>query len=322
MAEPRCCILGATGFLGGQIARVAHRQGWKIRGLRRRPNAVGTIGNLPVEWVSGDLSDTASLLAAMRGCPLVFHAAGYYPRRTRDSGEAVRHGVMGMRNVLAAASTAGVRRLVYTSAYTTLGIPSSGLAAENDLYVPTSTTTPYFEVKWAMEMEAMRAVTWGLPIVIALPTAVFGPGDIKPNSSQLLLMIAQGHSPSKSDGQINVVDARDVAEGHLAAANRGRTGGRYVLGGHNLEYQEMLDIMTDTAGQMQQVSSAQGIVRTVARLGARLSSPEPHHLAIIGHWFHVDSALTRNQLSLADPIPFAKTCHDTLEWFYEHGYPQ
>jgi len=322
LAERRCCVLGATGFLGGQITRVVHRQGWKIRGMRRRRNAVGAIGDLSIEWVSGDLSDTASLLAAMRGCPLVFHAAGYYPRRTRDSGEAVRHGVMGMRNVLAAASTAGVRRLVYTSAYTTLGIPSGRLAAENDLYVPSSITNPYFEVKWAMEMEAMRAATWALPIIITLPTAVFGPGDIKPSSSQLLLTIANGHSPSKRDGQINVVDPRDVADGHLAAANRWRPGGRYILGGHNLAYQEMLDIMVDTARQMRQVPSSHGIVRSMARLGARLGSPEPHHLASIGHWFPVDSALTRGQLGLPEPIPFAKTCHDALEWYYEHGCPQ
>jgi dihydroflavonol-4-reductase len=322
MADQRCCILGATGFLGGQIARVAHRQGWKIRAFRRRREAVGTIGDLPVEWISGDLSDTASLLAAMRGCPLVFHAAGYYPRRTRNSEEAVRHGVMGMRNVLTAASAAGVRRLIYTSAYTTLGIPSAGLATESDLYMPSSTTNPYFEVKWAMEMEAMRAATSGLPIIITLPTVVFGPGDIKPNSSELLLMIANGHSPSRNDGQLNVVDGRDVAEAHLAAANLGRPGGRYILGGHNMDYQEMLDSILDTVEHMQQAPSSQGIVKKMTRLGAKLGNQGTHPLANIGHWFPVDAALTKGQLRLPDPIPFAKTCHDTLEWFYEHGYDQ
>ena len=124
MSEIRCCILGATGFIGGQIARAALAQGWQVRGLRRRPQTTGAIGDLEIEWVSGDLADLASLVTAMRGCPLLFHAAGYYPHRARDISETVRHGVTGMRNVLAAAATAGVKRLVYTSALTTVGPPS------------------------------------------------------------------------------------------------------------------------------------------------------------------------------------------------------
>jgi len=86
MSEIRCCILGATGFIGGQIARAAAALGWQVRGLRRRPAATGAIGDLDIEWVSGDLADPASLVTAMRGCPLVFHAAGYYPHRAPIAG--------------------------------------------------------------------------------------------------------------------------------------------------------------------------------------------------------------------------------------------
>ena len=89
MSEIRCCVLGATGFIGGQIARAAAAQGWQVCGLRRRPDAVGAIGDLGIEWASGDLTDLASLVTAMRGCPLVFHAAGYYPHRARDVRETV-----------------------------------------------------------------------------------------------------------------------------------------------------------------------------------------------------------------------------------------
>ena len=157
----RCCILGATGFIGGQIARAALARGWQVRGLRRRPDATGAIGDLDVEWVSGDLIDPASLVAAMRDCPLVFHAAGYYPHRARNVWETVRHGVTGMRNVLTAAATAGVKRLVYTSALTTVGPPAdpSRLADERDLYLPGSVPLPYFEAKWAMEMETKNSVS-------------------------------------------------------------------------------------------------------------------------------------------------------------------
>jgi len=323
MSGARCCVLGATGFLGGQIAQTAYEQGWQVRGLRRRPDAVGAIENVPVDWVSGDLSDVPSLLAAMRRCPLVFHVAGYYPQQARDVSEAVRHGVTGMRNVLAAAAMAGVKRLMYTSALTTLGLPpsSQGLVSEQDLYMPGSTSDPYCEVKWAMEMEAVRAAAGGLPVIIVIPTAVFGPGDIKPNASAVLLRIMQGHSPQKMTGQISVVDGRDVAIGHLAAANRGRPGRRYLLTGHNLEYSDMLDIMAQAVGQvLQQPASSGRIGRVVAKMGKRLGSSGSPHIAAVRNSCAVDSSHTRDALGLPDPIPFKKTCLDTAKWFLDQGY--
>jgi dihydroflavonol-4-reductase len=323
MPEIHVCILGATGFIGGQIARAVTAQGLQVRGLRRRPDAVGAIGDLDVEWVSGDLIDVASLVTAMRGCPLVFHAAGYYPRRARSVWETIRHGVTQMRNVLTAASTAGVKRLVYTSALTTIGPPaeSDREADERDLYVPGSVLNPYFEVKWAMELEAMRASAQGLPVVTVLPTAVFGPGDVKPATGSLLLRAARGRIPGRAEGTINVVDVRDVAAGHLAAARRGKPGQRYVLGGHNLSFQEMLTIMAEAAGRNPpRLKFPLWLVQLVAKLGSLVGAPGTHHLRAIRHWQPLDTSRTREELGLPEPVPFEQTCRDALDWFIEHGY--
>lgn len=320
----RCCILGATGFIGGQVARAAiDQEGWKVRGLRRQPDAVGTIGDLPIEWVSGDLTDAASLVTAMRGCPLVFHAAGYYPHRTRDVQETVRHGVTGMRNVLAAAATAGVKRLIYTSALTTIGPPSEPgrLANEDDLYMPGSVPGPYFEVKWAMEIEAMRATAQGVPVVIVAPTTVFGPGDIKPTTGALLLLAAKGRIPGYIAGSINVVDGRDVAKGHVAAAKHGRRGRRYILGGHNMTFQDMLVVMAEAAGRKPpRAKIPLWLVETAAGAASWLGIPGTHVLCAVRHWQPLDSSRAREELTLLDPIPFAQTCRDTLAWFRAHGY--
>nr|HID14791.1 NAD-dependent epimerase/dehydratase family protein [Anaerolineae bacterium] len=318
----RCCILGATGFIGGQIARAAVKKGWQVRGLRRRPNATGAVGDLDIQWVSGDLADPASLVTAMRGCPLVFHAAGYYPHRARNVWETVRHGVVGMRNVLAAAATAGVKRLVYTSALTTVGPPSdlSRLAGERDLYTPGSVPNPYFEVKWAMEMEAMRATAQGLPVVIVLPTAVFGPGDVKPTTGALLLMAARGLIPGYIEGVINVVDGRDVAAGHIAAAERGRPGRRYILGGHNLTIREVQTVMAEAAGRKPpRFKLPLWLIRIIAEMGSLLGVPGTHHLRAIRHWQPLDTTRAREELGLPEPIPFEQTCRDALAWFREHG---
>jgi dihydroflavonol-4-reductase len=291
--------------------------------MRRRPSATGAIDDLDIEWATGDLADPASLVTAMRGCPLVFHAAGYYPRRARNIQETVRHGVTGMRNALSAAVTAGVKRMIYTSALTTIGPPAdpSRLANGHDLYMPGSVRNPYHEVKWAMEMEAMRATAQGLQVIIVVPTAVFGPGDIKPTTSSLLLAVAQGRVPGYVEGTLNFVDGRDVAAGHIAAAKQGKPGHRYILGGHNLAIREMLAIAAEAAGRKPPgVKLPSRFVRLTARLGERLGIAGAQHLRTIDHWQPLDSSRAQAELGLSEPIPFEKTCRDTLDWFFEHGY--
>ncbi|HET90073.1 MAG TPA: NAD-dependent epimerase/dehydratase family protein [Chloroflexi bacterium] len=320
MAEIRCCVLGATGFVGGQIARAAAALGWRVRGLRRRPNEVGAIGDLDVEWVLGDLADPASLVSAMRGCPLVFHAAGYYPRHAQDVWETLQHAVTGMRNVLSAASTAGVRRLVYTSAYTTVGPPSHAgqLAAERDLYVPGSVHLPLFEVKWAMEMEALRATLQGLPIVSVLPGFVLGPGDPKPTSGALLLLMAQGQIKEYLEGEVNVVDGRDVAAGHIAAAGRGKPGQRYILGGHNLALREIQETVAELTGSKPPGSGLR-LPAVASRWSGKFEVPGTHQLRVLEHWQPLDSSRAREELGLPAPIPFERTCRDALTWFHQQG---
>jgi len=325
--QMRCCVLGATGFIGGQIAREAVSRGWRVRGMRRRPDAVGAIGDLPIEWVTGDLADPTSLVAAMRGCPLVFHAAGYYPQRSRNVQETVRHGVLGMRNALAAASIAEVRRLVYTSSLTTVGHPAEPgrLANEDDLYVPGSLCNAYFEVKWAMEAEAMSAAAYTaaqrVPVVVVIPAIVFGPGDVKPATGALLVRVARRQLPFSAQATLNVVDVRDVAAGHWQAAERGRPGRRYILGGHNLTLDDALNTMAETAGvRAPRAHAPTWAVAALGRFGGMVGLEGSHHLAALDHFQALDDARSREELRLKPPRPFDETCRDAVAWFREHGY--
>jgi dihydroflavonol-4-reductase len=325
MATIRCCVLGATGFIGGQIARAALERGWLVRGVRRRPDAVGALEDVTdrVEWVQADLADRSSLVTALRGCPLVFHAAAYYPQRSPDLWEAIRHGVSGMRNLLDAARTAGVRRLVYTSSLSTIGPPSEPgrLANEGDLYMPGTAQLPYFEVKWAMEQEALRASAQGLPVIVAVPSLVFGPGDVKPTSSQLLLLVARRRLRWAVEGSVNVVDGRDVGVGHTLAAERGKPGRRYILGGHNVTYHEMLtDIAQAADVPPPKRKLPMSLVETAGKIGRRLGVSGAGQLVGIRHWQPLDTSHARQALGLPEPYPFEETCRDTLAWFREHGY--
>lgn len=328
----RVLVLGATGFIGGQVARALVEHGHTVRGLRRATSSTLALHGLPVELVPGDLRDRAALLAAMRGMEAVVHAAGYYPPNSLAPRRALRTAVAGMRAVLEAAQMAGVARIIYTSSLSTIGPPPPGraLADERDAYLPGSVADPYFEAKWAMEAEAYRAVVGGQDVVVLCPTVVFGPGDVKPTSGTALLALARGLVPAYVDGKINVVDVRDLAQAHVAALERGRRGERYIVGGQNTSVAEVIR----TAAQIAGVAPPQHRVPTaIALLAAKVGEvaalaipnrpllPFSEAIQVVRHGQHYDTAKARRELGLTTR-PLAETLRDTLAWFRAHGYDE
>jgi dihydroflavonol-4-reductase len=286
------------------------------------------LDGLDVEHSMGDLDNPASLLTAMRACDVVFHAAAYYPLHSLDMPGSLRRAVQGMRHVLDAAARANVARLVYTSTLTTIGPPSESgrLADERDFYLPGSTRSAYFESKWVMESEAWRAIAEGLPAVIVNPTAVFGPWDVKPTTGEILLNVAKGRLPIWLDLEANVVDARDVGQGHVLAAERGQVGQRYILGGENLSLRSALTIAAQEAGvspprwqvKLGLVSRAVSFGEALGRLP--MIQPLPlEHFKTLQEWRALNTDKAHRELSFA-PRPFRETVRDTLAWFKEYGY--
>nr|MBN1229015.1 NAD-dependent epimerase/dehydratase family protein [Anaerolineae bacterium] len=319
----RVLVLGATGFIGGQIARAAHHTGMDVHCLRRREGAVGAVGDIPLTWHSGDLDDAGSLSAAMHGCDCVFHAAAYYPFTDYNVRKAASYSVRQIRCVFQAAREAGVSRLVYTSSLTTIGTPPTGEgrpADERDGYIPGSTANPYYEAKWAMEHEALRANQSGLPVMILCPTAVFGPGDVKPSTSEILLMVAKQQMPAAVDVTANMVDGRDVALAHVRAATLGNPGERYIIGGHNLNVSDALRTAAGIAG----VKAPRLIlsVKAVARLlsvAQAFRLPIPATMRGLPYWQPMNCEKGWQTFGIV-PRPFEDTVRDTLAWFRENGY--
>ena len=211
-----CLVLGATGFIGGQIVRAALVRGWRVRALRRDPHAVGAIGDLRPDWISGNLDDPASLRAAMRGCEVVFHAAAAYPHSAKNIDQHVQAAVAQLRTVLDAARDAQVKRVIYTSSFTTIGPARdrSRGADEQDCYEPGSAGDAYYEAKWAMEVAALKS---DVPVIALCPSAVFGPGDVHLSVSEIIVQTAQGKMPVYVDATFGAIDVRDVAEAFARA---------------------------------------------------------------------------------------------------------
>jgi dihydroflavonol-4-reductase len=319
----RAFVLGATGCIGGQIARHAQQAGYEVHALRRQPGAVGAVGDVPISWHTGDLSMPQSLAEALTGIDVLFHAAGYAPHAERNVRRALRTGVTQMRNVLSAAQESGVRRVIYTSSLSTIGMPPTNanrLADERDPYLPGSTWNSYYEVKWAMELESIKAAHQGLPVIILCPTAVFGPGDVKPSTSQVLLELARGRLPVAVDVDTNFVDGRDVALAHVRAAERGASGERYIIGGHNMNTADALQ----TAAHLIGVHEPRPVLsrRTMAvllRLADGLRLPIPATMRALPYWQPYNAEKGWQTFDLT-PRPYADTVCDTVNWFRQHGY--
>lgn len=321
-------VLGATGFIGGNIARAALTAGWMVRGFRRDPDSCGDLGSLDIEWFKGDLTDPASLQAAMQGCEYVFHAAAYYPhsRDPKTVQEHVNLSLAEINRVLGAFKSSGARRLVYTSTLTTIGHPpadSQRLADESDYYIPgTLSQSGYYECKIAMESQVEKAAGDGLDAVILNPTAVFGPGDVHLSLGSMLVAVAKGQAFFWLPGCVNVVDVRDVADAHIQAAIKGRPGERYIIGGHNYTIREALDAAADAAGAGKPwLKFPMGAIDLLVKFGdffPKLPLPV-NHMRALRLWQGYNTTKAENELALS-PIPFDQTVRDAVEWFQQNGY--
>jgi dihydroflavonol-4-reductase len=239
-------VTGASGFLGWHVARALLDRGYKVRALLRSGSRVN---DLPIEPVAGDLRDPGSLADAVSGCGVVFHVAADYRLWSKDPRELYRSNVDGTRNLLSAAAKSGVERVVYTSTVGCIGIPHGGVGDETTPVSLSDMVGHYKRSKFMAEEVALQFARNGLDVTIVNPTAPIGEHDLKPTpTGKMVLDYLEGNMPAFIDTGLNVVDARDTAEGHLLAWERGRTGERYILGSENLTLAQILHTLARITG--------------------------------------------------------------------------
>ena len=244
-------ITGSTGFLGNHLARFLAGRGVRLRVLVRRSSDRATIHGLDAEVHIGDLLDEESLYRAARGCSTVFHVAAEYSLWTAEPTQMYAVNVEGTRNMLAAARRAAVKRLVYTSSVGTI-VPRPGgePVTENSPSALDGMVGHYKRSKFLAERVALQAAAGGQDVVIVNPTAPVGERDFRPTpTGRIVLDFLEGRMPAYVDTGLNLVDAQDVAHGHWLAAERGRTGERYLLGSENLSLRRILGILAEVSGR-------------------------------------------------------------------------
>jgi len=225
-------VTGGTGFVGANLARELLAAGATVRVLARPGGDRRALDGLKVEIVEGDVLDATSLARACSGVGTVYHVAADYRLWAPDPGALHRVNVEGTRAMLEAAGAAGVRRVVYTSTVGALGLPKDGGAGTEDTPVSVADMVgAYKRSKFLAEQVALELARRGLPVVIVNPSAPIGPWDVKPTpTGQMVVDFMRGRMFATLDTGLNLVHVRDVARGHVLAAERGKVGEKYILG--------------------------------------------------------------------------------------------
>jgi dihydroflavonol-4-reductase len=318
-------VTGASGFLGWHVARLLLERGHRVRALVRPSSQ---IRELEVERVTGDLRDPASVERAVAGCGLVFHVAADYRLWAADESELYRSNVDGTRNVLQAARHAAVERVVYTSTVGCIGLPQDGEGDEDCPVSLEAMSGAYKRSKFLAERVALEFAAAGLPVIIVNPTAPIGDHDIKPTpTGKIVLDFLKGDMPAFIDTGLNVVDARDVALGHLLACERGRAGERYILGSENLTLARILGKLAAITGRPAPtlqlpyaVAYAAGVVSTAwARVTGKPPRAPLDAVRMARKKMFVSHAKAACELGFA-PGPADAALRRAVEWFRDNGY--
>jgi dihydroflavonol-4-reductase len=324
-------VTGATGFVGAAVARALCARGDEVRVLARPTSDRRNLAGLALGVVEGDLANRDALARGLEGCDLAFHVAADYRFWARDPGEIYRANVDGTRAVLEAAVSAGVRRIVHTSTIGTVKIPENGKPADESqtwALEEIDRHNHYKRSKLQAEILALEMARAGAPIVVVNPSVPVGPGDLKPTpTGRLVLDFLNGRIPAYVDTGLNLIDVDDCALGHLAAAQCGCVGERYILGGDNLSLKEVLDLLGALTGlPSPRVRLPRGAILPIAhamKLFADhvtrrppLITPSEVHLARYRMWF--DTTKARRELGLVTR-PAREALLRAVRWYVAEG---
>ena len=245
-------VTGATGLLGANLAIELLRQGYAVRGTRRSTSRTGHLKAYPIEWFQADIDDTDALANAFSGSELVFHCAAKTGGSRRVTEALAQANVEGTRSVLEAVRRCGVSRLVHCSTIAACAVSEDGRPVTEDAphwnLDRFGMADGYALTKRKSQELVLEAVRAGLDAVVVNPAYMLGPLDSGPGSGRLVLDVIYRRIPGYTAGRNNFVDVRDVSRGMILAAERGRRGECYILGGENLSYRDLFDRITRIAG--------------------------------------------------------------------------
>jgi dihydroflavonol-4-reductase len=264
-------VTGSNGFLGINLCEELLRQGWRVLALHRAASDTRYLKRLAVEPVEGDINDPVSLARTLpMAVDALFHVAGSTSLWSRNDATQDRINIEGTRNVVEAALAAGARRLVHTSSISAWGM-RTGTIDETAEQLGAASPVNYQRSKCAAEAEVRKGIARGLEAVIVNPAGILGPYDTS-GYARLFRMVHTGKLPGVPPGSLSFCDVREVAKAHIAAAERGRVGERYLLGGADASLLELVTIIGELDGKpVPKHASPAWLLKLVAAVGESVS---------------------------------------------------
>jgi dihydroflavonol-4-reductase len=319
---PAVLVTGATGLVGSHVTKLLVERGDRVRITVRDRSRLDNVADLDVEQVRCDVLDRQALRRALRGIDRVFHVAGSTKLRVSVD-ELFRINVQGTRTVLEEALRANVERVVHTSSVAAIGpAPRGSTADERQPFSAGGLDVPYVHAKREAEVEALRIGALGLPVVIVNPAHVFGAGDLYRSSTELVLRFLRRQIPAYTDGALNIVDAEDVAHGHLLADEHGEPGERYILGNRNFT----LDRLFADLGRLSGVAppalklpypAALALARGLETVPGTPAITQ-HEVRLASQWWAFRSTKAKRELGWR-PSHHEDTLERTIAWYRDRG---
>ncbi len=321
-------ISGATGFIGTSVARMLVAQGETVHALCRSTADVSALQHPQIVICRGDVSDAASVKAAMKGCDRVFHLAAYARNWAKDPETFTRINLGGLTNMLNAASDLGVRRVVFTSTNLTLS-PSRGSLVNEETPREKELFTPYEHSKTLAEARAREFAAKGQEVVIVNPSRVFGPGLLSEGNSTTIMiqMYMQGKFRTilgNGHAQGNWAFVEDVARGHLLAMEKGRPGERYLLGGENASFNQFFQALREVSGVNKMLFNVPaGLAFALAEIETFRGRHTKHHPLISPGWVKIflndwEHSTEKSERELGYTVtPLREALDRTVRWIRE-----
>lgn len=332
----KCFVTGASGFVGANLVHELIARGNRVKALLRPAADLRGLAGLDIERVPGDVGDRAACAAAMRGCDWCFHVAASYHLWLRDYAPMYAANVDGSRNVIEAATQAGCSRIVYTSTVGCVGLPHHVPGKSCEPTDETATvklaqlSNDYKRSKYMAEQVAVEMAKAGAPVVIVNPSAPAGPRDVKPTpTGQLIVDFLNRKMPAYLDTGLNWVHVRDVAIGHILAAEKGRVGERYILGSTegNWTMKEVFAVLQELTGvpapKWQIPYGVAWLAAVVDETKSKFTGKPPKAplggVRMARYKMYFNPAKAIRELGLPQTPP-RQALADAVEWFRANGY--
>ena len=319
-------VTGASGFVGSNLARELHAQGWRIHVLARRTSSLEDINDVPVKVHYGDIVNSESVMAAMpSSVDAVFHVAASINIWSGNNDEQDRINIGGTRNVIDAAVKANAGRFIYTSSFVTWGLQDVTITEHS----PRSSATDwinYIRTKYVAEKMVKEAARSGrLDTVILNPAFILGPGDRR-NLSRIFKLVYREKLPGVPPGGGPFADVEEVAKAHIEAFHKGETGEMYLLGGEIESYQEVIRIAGELLGKpVPGRATPAWVLLAMARISSAISlisrrepAITPESAAMITRTLVCDSSRAQRELGYRF-TPVRQLIRDTINWMHQAG---